>query len=124
MTEPTLRAVTDRGLVQDDPTPFQMLVLLQEIRRGSENFVVVERPARPGHYFQTIRTDAVRGRAEDCYGRRAEAGYLIEYRDGGPDRHHQAECATLQAVHTALTGWAENREGWSDPYEWKRLDFS
>ncbi|MBL0888089.1 hypothetical protein [Myceligenerans indicum] len=122
MTEPTLRIVTDRGLVQDDPSAFQLLVLLQEIRRGSENFLVAHRLSRPEHYFQTVRADAVRGRAQDCYGTRAASGYLIEYRDGSPDRHYQAECATHTEVHDAVTGWAEGRDGWHEPYAWTRLD--
>ncbi|WP_125778444.1 DUF6891 domain-containing protein [Antribacter gilvus] len=121
--------MTDRFLMYrtpepvEDPTPFGLLLLLQDIQRGNDNFFVLEDQEVPDRFAQVIRADAANGDARACYGTRADKGYVVEYRDGDPGRHFQADCPTLEVAHELLTGWMTGGDGWRDLVIWRRLDF-
>ncbi|WP_131811383.1 hypothetical protein [Mycolicibacterium monacense] len=54
-----------------------------------------------------------------------EAGepVVVEYRDGGEDRHFHAETEDSQLVQRVIWDWATNRSDWRDHLEWERMDF-
>jgi hypothetical protein len=94
----------------DDPSDALLSDLLQELDQPGQ-FLVVEKTGLqpPGqHYSQAVLNDG---------------NWILEYRDGGPDRHFQARLSgPFQEVHEivarVITGWARDRPGWRDELIW------
>jgi hypothetical protein len=102
-----LRVETAVGQSYDAPTEALLHRLLGELGAGNQ-FLVLDRLDAPGdeHYMQVFRE--------------TDGEFVIEYRDGGPDRHFEAMTADMREVHAVLTGWAAGAPGWRDPCDWRR----
>lgn len=48
---------------------------------------------------------------------------VVEYRDGGEDRHFHAETEDSQLAQRVIWAWATNSSDWRDHLEWERMDF-
>ncbi|PWD50550.1 hypothetical protein C8046_07685 [Serinibacter arcticus] len=59
-------------------------------------------------YFQSARTDD---------------GYLVEFRDGSPDKHFGATVPDVRAAHALATQWAFELDGWRTAVPWERQTF-
>jgi hypothetical protein len=96
------RATTSTGAVVDDPSPSDLVALLAEVSRsGRDAFAIVERrayrAARSGeHYLQAVRHGA---------------GWAVEVRAGGADRHFRASVEDDQ-VADVFVSWVENSRHW------------
>ncbi|WP_067821355.1 hypothetical protein [Actinomadura kijaniata] len=103
----SLRATTETGEIYDDPSEDLLFMLFEDIANGDEDFFIVERTEGGGQtYFQV----AGGGR-----------GFVLEYRDGGPDRHFGTECDDLQCAHRVVTGWALELDEWRNGLAWKQI---
>ncbi|WP_436631412.1 hypothetical protein [Actinomadura kijaniata] len=82
-------------------------MLLEDTSNGNRDFFVLERTADSAAqtYFPVVG---------GC------SGFVLEYRDGGPDSHFGAECDDLRRAHQVVTGWAFERDGWKGGLPWKR----
>jgi hypothetical protein len=47
---------------------------------------------------------------------------VLEYRDGGPDRHFQAMGVTFDQVAAALSQWFDGGRDFIADHEWTRID--
>lgn len=97
------------GQIWDDPSEDLLFELLSDMERGEEQFLVVDRltDATGQTFTQVARTDA--------------AGYQVEYREGGEDRHFQAYAEDKRLVHSVITCWAFELPGWRDALPWVPL---
>jgi hypothetical protein len=50
-----------------------------------------------------------------------EGRFLLEYRDGSPDQHFQAEDVSLASIADALSQWMRGDRTFIDDHEWKPL---
>ncbi|MEH1014440.1 hypothetical protein V6U90_15165 [Micromonospora sp. CPCC 206060] len=106
---PTLHARTASDEHYLDPSEDLLRILIDDVATGDEEFFVVERTrAGSAYYAQSALDDHDR--------------FIVEYRDGGPDRHWQAVTADPEAAHAALTGWAFDLDGWRAGLDWTRLE--
>jgi len=48
---------------------------------------------------------------------------VVEYRDGGEDRHFHAETEDSELAQRVIWGWVTNSSGWRGHLEWERMDF-
>ncbi|GII63204.1 hypothetical protein Skr01_32890 [Sphaerisporangium krabiense] len=48
--------------------------------------------------------------------------YVLEHRDGAPDRHSQAILDRPDSVISAMTRWARLDDGWGSGLDWTPLD--
>ena len=106
MTDAILRATTESGEVWDDPSADLLFEILSDIERGDELFVVVERLSdRSGQtYMQTIMEGDV---------------FVVEHRDGSPERHFRAAAPGKHEAHSVFTGWAFDLPGWREALGWE-----
>ena len=106
---PILRAELESGQSFDDPSEDLLFELLGDVERGDELFLIVTRLSDPSSqtYAQTIRND--------------DGSWLVERRDGSPDRHFGATVPDLRAVHRILTAWAFEFAGWQGSASWERI---
>ncbi|MBO4207877.1 DUF6891 domain-containing protein [Micromonospora echinofusca] len=105
---PVLHARTSSDEYYPDPSADLIRILIDDVTTGDEEFFIVERTSNSAYYAQSALDDRDR--------------YIVEYRDGGPDRHWQAVTADPEAAHAALTGWAFGLDGWRAGLEWTRLE--
>jgi hypothetical protein len=110
VTGPRLRAKTETGEIYDDPSEDLLFMLFEDVASGDEEFFIVERTSDLTHqtYIQ------VAGGVDD---------FIVEYRDGSPERHFGARCGNLRIAHEAVTGWAFDLDGWKDRLQWTQLRF-
>jgi hypothetical protein len=109
MSDASLRAQTESGEVLDDPTEDQLGELLDRVERGDEDFVIVERTSDPsGQTYIQYRMD--------------DGTFVVEHRDGGPDRHFGATTTEKPIVRDVVAAWAFQRAGWRDLLTWERLE--
>ena len=103
---PLLRARNDRGYIIDDPSADKILQLLADL--GPTNkFLVIDRLDAPdGDRYAQARV-------------RANGIWVVEYRDGGPDRHYQALTTDRNLVGSVLVGWALQLDGWRRLLTWR-----
>jgi hypothetical protein len=73
-------------------------------------FLIVERTSDPSGqtYAQSLRLRNGR--------------YVVERRDGAPDRHYKTVALDMRDAHALLTGWAFELEGWDRGHAWSRPD--
>jgi len=105
-----MRALTESGASHDDPSESHLFMLLDDVNRNEEQFVIVERTAdRSGQtYAQVIKN--------------TDGSWTVERREGGPSAHFAVEVADMRDAHAALTAWAFELE--SEPsLNWTRLTF-
>ncbi|MDH6281134.1 hypothetical protein [Prescottella agglutinans] len=112
MAAPALQAIDEDGTTWDNPSAQQLHGLLADMSLTCR-FVVVRRldlePAGQ-HYMQVYLND--------------DLSYDVEYREGGPDRHFQAqvphehEFLAVEVVSEVLQAWAFERPGWREALPW------
>lgn len=78
--------------------------VLRELQHP-DGFVVVD-DGRKDSYAQARNCDGV---------------LVLEYRDGSPQRHHQARDVTRSDVARALSQWLEGRRDFVQEHAWRRL---
>jgi hypothetical protein len=107
---PILRAQPENGRSWDDPSAELLLTLLEEIESGQGTFLIVTRTTDPNGqtYAQALR--------------REDGQYIVEYRDGEPERHYGTVVADLKSAHALLTGWAFETPGWNDAASWAPVE--
>ncbi|MFB6394962.1 hypothetical protein [Polymorphospora lycopeni] len=112
MTMPTVRAIDASEQVFDDPSEVALHDLLADMNLR-QRFVIVERLDREPaghHYMQVYLND--------------DLSYQVEYREGGADRHFQAQVPRrpdvigVESVARILADWASDRPGWRDALPW------
>lgn len=101
----------ESGVTWDDPSEDLFFMLLRDIEGDEETFVIVERLSDPSGqtYAQVIRSD--------------DEGWILERRDGGPDRHYRAVFADLRTAHAVLTAWAFELPSFPGPDAWETMTF-
>jgi hypothetical protein len=107
-----LIARTESGAVWNDPSEDLLYELFLDIERGDENFFIVERISDPSGqtYGQTTRNE--------------DGRWIVERREGGPDRHFTTSFDNLRSAHEVLNAWANQHD--PDLLErtgWTRLTF-
>ncbi|MFB9836433.1 hypothetical protein [Actinoallomurus acaciae] len=102
-----LRAETAAGRSYDAPSEALLFRLLGELGPGNQ-FLVVDRVDAPGgqHYMQVYRE--------------VDGTYVVEYREGAPERHFETVATDLRTTLAVLTGWADDATGWRDACEWRQ----
>jgi hypothetical protein len=107
MGEWALRVETASGRSYDAPDGELLLRLLGELGPGNQ-FLVIDRVDAPGrqHYMQVYRE--------------VDGTYVIEYREGAPERHFETVAPDLRTTYTVLTGWADETADWRDTCEWRQ----
>jgi hypothetical protein len=103
-----LRVRPERGAPTLDPTPYDLLMLFHQVRRGRQQFFIVEDMTKEGRFVQTT-----------CDG---GPGFVVEHRDGSESAIHQAICPDLTLAHRVLSGWSTGDDGWRDLATWTRVD--
>lgn len=94
------RVTTSTAAVVDEPSTAQLSALVAEVdRSGRGNFLIAQ------------RHDAGRG---DLYlqARRESVGWVLELRDGGPDRQYEATVGDTALVFAALASWVNRVKAW------------
>lgn len=113
MAKPKLRAIEWDGKTWDDPTATRLHDLLADMNMRSR-FVIVERlSVKPlgQHYMQVYLND--------------DLSYQVEYREGGPDHHFQAqiqaqpEVVGVRPVARILQDWAVSGTVWRTALPWR-----
>ena len=86
-------------------------MLLADVDAGNESYLIVERTADTTQqtYAQAAPNDA--------------GGYVVEHREGGPDRHFATDVADMGAAHELITAWAFQLPDWDAQVNWERRDF-
>lgn len=106
-----LKAFNESGQAWDDPSEDLLFMLMEDIERGDEKFLVIERLGDPSQ--QTYAQSA----------RNADGTYVVEYRDGSPQNHFGTTVEDMRSAHSLITGWAFELPGWSDSATWERISF-
>lgn len=115
---PHLRAVNSIGETWDDPDDDQLSDIVADLHL--HEFMIVNRLNHPSdQYYMQIYLDEIVGKRY--------ARYQIEYRDGSPETHYQAqvECNLFifeNPVVTVLQQWARGDESFRTAFPWERLD--
>lgn len=105
---PTVYATSAAGRRVSDPSDGLLRELINDIRAGYEEFVILEKPISGSRQvYAQVTLD--------------EGDFVVEHRDGHSDRHYQAHHADPAVAIAALIGWARDRDGWSDALQWHRL---
>ena len=55
--------------------------------------------------------------------RQQDGSFVLEYRDGDPDRHFGTKVADVQEVLDRMWGWLNDRPDWSVDADWDRVQF-
>ena len=113
MASPILRAIEADETVWDDPSDDQLHDLLADMSLSWRFVVVLRLDLEPAeqHYMQVYLND--------------DLSYQLEYREGGPEQHFQAEMERgheifgLEPVAKILQDWARGRPGWRDALHWR-----
>ncbi|MBG0829429.1 hypothetical protein HS041_16810 [Planomonospora sp. ID67723] len=104
-----ITALTEDGHRHVRADAGRLAELVNRLGGRHNRFLVVQRiPDLPGVFIQVWH----------------EAGdeYVLEHRDGAPDRHYQAILDTPEPVVAAMTRWARLEDEWGSGLNWTRLD--
>lgn len=108
----TLTASVESGKSWDDPSEDHLFLLLEDIERGDESYLIVERLNDPSGqtYIQTIRNE--------------DGSFLVERRDGEPDKHLQMTASDFRHAHELIAAWAFGEPDATAPGDWSpvRID--
>src|SRR3954453_17036797 len=88
---PTHRATAESGDTIDDPSEDALFMMFEDIEAGGSTYLIVD-ALRDG----TKQTYAQPSRNED-------GTYIVEYRDGAPDRHCGTIAKDMRAAHALIT---------------------
>jgi len=102
---PVLRATTELGVV-DDPSLEILRTLIFGLGQGNP-YLVIERTDLPDadHYAQALH--------------RPDGSWIVEFRDGGRNRHYQADASGPGAAYRVLAGWALQLPDWQEGLTWR-----
>ena len=105
--EPVLRATAESGDAIDDPSEDALFLMFEDIEGGAGTYLIVDslEDSTGQTYAQTSRND--------------DGTYIVEYRDGEPDRHFGTVVNDMRSAHALVTGWAQGRPGWQDSATWR-----
>ena len=111
-----------------EPSETQLHDILADMNLSAP-FVIVDRldDQEPGDHYIQVHLDE---RVDPKLGR----GYIVEFRDGGPEAHFRATVSddapwdsafspAFDTVVNVIQGWAFQREGWRTALTWERLEF-
>lgn len=96
----TVEANDERGHVVVDPTPEQVVSLVQGLD-ASNTFATLSRGTA---VVQTLRFDA--------------DAWLVEYQEGEPWRRYRLDVPSADAVTKVLLAWLADQPGWRETYPW------
>jgi hypothetical protein len=106
-SEPVLRATAESGDVVDDPSEDALFEMFEDIEAGEGTYLIVDalQDQTGQRYVQVSRND--------------DGRYVVEYRDGGPERHFGTVAPDMRSAHALVTGWAFGLPGWRDSADWQ-----
>ncbi|WP_207307649.1 hypothetical protein [Arthrobacter sp. S39] len=106
-----LKAFNESGQTWEDPSEDLLFMLLEDIERGDEKFLIVERlaDATQQTYIQSARND--------------DGTYVVEYRDGSPQEHFGTNVDDMRSAHALIAAWAIELPKWSESAIWSRIRF-
>jgi uncharacterized protein (DUF2249 family) len=106
-SEPVLRATAESGDVIDDPSEDALFMMFEDIEAGESTYLIVDALHDPTgqRYAQVSRND--------------DGTYVVEYRDGGPDRHFGTVAQDMRSAHALVTGWAFGLPSWRESADWR-----
>lgn len=106
---PVLRATAESGDTIDDPSEDALFMMFEDIEAGESTYLIVDslRDSTNQTYAQTSRNE--------------DGTYIVEYRDGGPERHYGTVAPDMRSAHALITGWAFAVLGWRDSATWEPL---
>ena len=106
-SEPVLRATAESGDGIDDPSEDALFMMFEDIEAGKGTFLIVDslQDGSGQTYAQTSRND--------------DGTYVVEYREGGPDRHFATVAADMRSAHALVTGWAFRLPRWGESVTWR-----
>ncbi|CAM3490623.1 hypothetical protein NOZE110980_00380 [Nocardioides zeicaulis] len=81
-------------------------MMFEDIEAGHGTFLIVE-----SLVDQSGQTYAQSSRNDD-------GTYVVEHRDGRPDRHFGTTVADMRIAHGLVTGWAFNLPEWDKSATW------
>lgn len=84
-------------------------MMFEDIEAGESTYLIVDslRDSTNQTYAQTSRNE--------------DGTYIVEYRDGGPERHYGTVAPDMRSAHALITGWAFAVLGWRDSATWEPL---
>ncbi len=88
-----LKAVTSNGDIWVDPSEDLLFELFGDILRGDEIHFIVFKESDP---------------SDETFGQttlNADGAWLVDYREGGPDKHFIATFSDYRQAHAVLTAW-------------------
>jgi hypothetical protein len=102
-----MRATAESGEGIDDPSEDALFMMLEDIEAGEGTFLIIDalQDVTGQTYMQTSRND--------------DGTYVVEYRDGTPDRHFGTVAADMRSAHALITGWAFGLPGWRGSATWR-----
>ncbi|MFJ3407511.1 DUF6891 domain-containing protein [Promicromonospora sp. NPDC090134] len=103
------RVLTGRTAPTLDPTPYELLMLFHQVRRGREQFLVIEDLTKPDRFVQTTL---------DGDG----PAFAVEYRESPDTPIYQAICPGLTVAHQIVVGWSADVAGWRDLAGWIQVE--
>ncbi|PYI69792.1 hypothetical protein CVV68_01400 [Arthrobacter livingstonensis] len=106
-----LRAQNESGQTWDDPSEDLLFMLIEDVERGDEAFLIVEDLAdSTGQtYVQSIRM--------------SDGTFDVERREGTPDRHYATNVADMRVAHAVVTSWAFDAAPKVESLVWSQLRF-
>lgn len=106
-----LKAFNESGQIWEDPSEDLLFMLMEDIERGNEKFLVIERLSDTTQqtYIQSARND--------------DGTYVVEYRDGSPQKHFGTNVGDMRSAHAVITAWAFELPHWSDSATWSQITF-
>ena len=115
VTTPVVRVIEWSGKSWDDPSETDLHDLLADLDLTHRHLVVERLDLEPsGHHYMRVHLND-------------DLSHLVEYRDGGPDRHFQAQVPPqpdvigVGPVAAVLADWAFGRQGWREALHWVPL---
>ncbi|WP_156877583.1 hypothetical protein [Shimazuella kribbensis] len=115
---PQLRAVNSSGQTWDDPDDVQLFDIVADLHL--HEFMIMQQLNQPNdQYYMQIYV-------EEIFGNRF-VRYQIEYRDGSPEAHYQAQIEYNvyifgNPVVTVLQQWIRGDESFRTSLPWEPLD--
>ncbi|WP_249643993.1 hypothetical protein [Nocardia sputi] len=119
---------TDSYRTVENPSETQLHDILADMNLSAP-FVIVDRldGPQPGDYYIQVHLDE---QVDPEQGH----GYIVEFRDGGPDAHFRATVSddapwdsafspAFDTVVNAVQDWAFQRGDWRTALSWERLEF-
>jgi hypothetical protein len=101
-----LRARISSGRTFENPSIGLLRDLVYGLGPGNPYLVIDRLDAPDGDFYaQTLH--------------RPDGSWIVEYRDGGRNRHYQALAPGPSAVHQVLAAWALGLPGWRGRLTWQ-----